>query len=392
MQYEGYNGQVEVDEAAKTVTVTRKGALGRVSAGKVGPRVIPFETISDVRVQAPTRMTNGHIVLGLAGATAAACGRGEAARHPDTVIFTWAKREALDALTGQLRAVVEENTRTGVDFTAAASAPAAAPAAPVKAAKKAAPKKPPLKATDVAPVAEPPAETAPPATAARTRTVRTAGTASTASSPAEPVPAPAALTPAQQRAAKREEKAEDKLTQAHERYSAGGERPDIAEAAARMRWTFGGKRELKKLSEHLVDAEKVTFIAQGTYTKHQGIVVLTTERLVFVFHGFIDAIVEDFPLNAITSVGLKKGFGTGTLVVHVAGAATHIEGVVNADLKHLVDSLRAVVTARSTTPSVAAPATAAPDTFDQLAKLADLLDRGVLTDEEFATQKAKLLG
>jgi len=34
---------------------------------------------------------------------------------------------------------------------------------------------------------------------------------------------------------------------------------------------------------------------------------------------------------------------------------------------------------------------AKPDVADQLTKLADLRDRGVLTDDEFAAQKAKLL-
>ena len=37
-------------------------------------------------------------------------------------------------------------------------------------------------------------------------------------------------------------------------------------------------------------------------------------------------------------------------------------------------------------------AAAAPDVADQLSKLADLRDRGVLTDAEFQQQKAKLLG
>jgi hypothetical protein len=40
----------------------------------------------------------------------------------------------------------------------------------------------------------------------------------------------------------------------------------------------------------------------------------------------------------------------------------------------------------------AAGAQAAADPTEQLAKLADLRDRGVLTDEEFAAQKAKILG
>ena len=38
------------------------------------------------------------------------------------------------------------------------------------------------------------------------------------------------------------------------------------------------------------------------------------------------------------------------------------------------------------------PTAAPPSRLDQIEKLADLRDRGVLTDEEFAAAKAKLLG
>ena len=39
-----------------------------------------------------------------------------------------------------------------------------------------------------------------------------------------------------------------------------------------------------------------------------------------------------------------------------------------------------------------APAAGGDDTIDQLTQLGELRDKGVLTEEEFAAQKAKLLG
>ena len=40
----------------------------------------------------------------------------------------------------------------------------------------------------------------------------------------------------------------------------------------------------------------------------------------------------------------------------------------------------------------AAPVEAAPDPIEQLKQLAELHQQGILTDEEFAAQKAKVLG
>jgi hypothetical protein len=43
-------------------------------------------------------------------------------------------------------------------------------------------------------------------------------------------------------------------------------------------------------------------------------------------------------------------------------------------------------------PAAAAPAGVSPDAIEQLKQLAELKDQGVLTQEEFDTQKRRLLG
>jgi hypothetical protein len=43
-------------------------------------------------------------------------------------------------------------------------------------------------------------------------------------------------------------------------------------------------------------------------------------------------------------------------------------------------------------PAPPAPAAGQPSTIEQLKELAALKEQGILTDEEFATQKAKILG
>ena len=75
----------------------------------------------------------------------------------------------------------------------------------------------------------------------------------------------------------------------------------------------------------------------------------------------------------------------------IAGTATAVSG-------HVAHRQAARVQ-QSQAPAPAAPAETAPapaagqvDVIDQLSRLADLRDRGILTAEEFAVQKAKLLG
>jgi hypothetical protein len=166
-------------------------------------------------------------------------------------------------------------------------------------------------------------------------------------------------------------------------------RSDIAEASARMGWKFGGKREIKKLHEHLHDGEQVAYIAQGVYDGNQGIVVLTDQRLLFVFHGLLSQAVEDFPLDRLSSVQTKAGMATGDLTVHASGNSAVIKSILKPDLKYLGDALRQRLGAgKPTSPAPSAPV----DVADQLTKLAILRDQGILTEEEFAAQKAKLLG
>jgi hypothetical protein len=95
--------------------------------------------------------------------------------------------------------------------------------------------------------------------------------------------------------------------------------------------------------------------------------------------------------------GLLRGVARTAVV---AGTATAVSGRVqrrqaerfadrDAQIYADRDAAYQQATAAAAAPS-AAPA-AAPDLMDQLQRLGDLHAQGILTDEEFASQKAKLL-
>lgn len=94
--------------------------------------------------------------------------------------------------------------------------------------------------------------------------------------------------------------------------------------------------------------------------------------------------------------GLLRGVARTAVI---AGTATAVSGRVQrrqaerfADRDAAIYADRQQAYAQQTAPSAPPPPAGETDTIAQLKQLAELHDQGVLTDDEFAAQKAKLLG
>jgi hypothetical protein len=87
--------------------------------------------------------------------------------------------------------------------------------------------------------------------------------------------------------------------------------------------------------------------------------------------------------------GLLRGIARTAVV---AGTATHVSNNVSRrQQERWAQQGPAEPEAYAPPPPAPAPPAAAPDLVSQLKELATLKEQGVLTDEEFATQKARLL-
>ena len=73
----------------------------------------------------------------------------------------------------------------------------------------------------------------------------------------------------------------------------------------------------------------------------------------------------------------------------VAGTATAVSNRVS---RRQADRWAAQEAPPAQAPPAPAPAAPAADPIEQLKELGELRDKGILTEEEFAAQKAKLLG
>ena len=162
----------------------------------------------------------------------------------------------------------------------------------------------------------------------------------------------------------------------------------------------------------LRNGESLAFVCyevtlKGPNTVDRGDLVLTTQRYVFLGEKRTLAVelseiigVEPYgDAVAIHRTGKEQtemygGLDTQEITYTADGQRTLISGLVVAcALEGLMTRDRATSRPAPAPVAEADPATVAKlSTADELAKLADLRDRGVLTDEEFARLKAELIG
>lgn len=150
------------------------------------------------------------------------------------------------------------------------------------------------------------------------------------------------------------------------------------------------RKELKKLPELLNDSEDVVNLAQGRYEGKQGAVVVTDRRVMLVEEGVFRSRLEDFPYERISSIQTDKGMMFGKIVIFASGNKAILDQIMPKEKStEIGDYVRSRLAAGSQAVPATAPAT--EDPLDRLKKLGELKEAGVVTDEEFAAQKAKIL-
>ena len=92
--------------------------------------------------------------------------------------------------------------------------------------------------------------------------------------------------------------------------------------------TYGGKKELKVLPEHLMDNEQVVGLTSGL-TNHDGntwLVVLTDNRLLFLDKGMLYGLKQmSVPLDQVTSVSGSTGMMMGEIYVNTSSNQGNIK-------------------------------------------------------------------
>ena len=160
---------------------------------------------------------------------------------------------------------------------------------------------------------------------------------------------------------------------------------------------------LEENSSILEEGEVPIQITTGTYNlgsalfekNVSGLLVATDRRVILMKENF----VKDFNYAMITSIKANRGVRFGRITIYIAGSKEEIRYVPNEQaplfagaIWNKVEELKKQSQAPSPPPPAPAPALAPTSVADELLKFSELLEKGLISQEEFDAQKAKLLG
>ena len=127
---------------------------------------------------------------------------------------------------------------------------------------------------------------------------------------------------------------------------------------------------------------------KGGFSLHDYMLV-TDRRVVLWARGLVSGSTDGFRYEDISSVEEARGLLLGEIVLNIRGTKERLRSMVRADVPIAAKLIRNQRT-RTREPR-AVPLKAQESIPDQIRKLADLRDSGILTEEEFTAKKTELL-
>lgn len=153
---------------------------------------------------------------------------------------------------------------------------------------------------------------------------------------------------------------------------------------------FFTKKELKHLPEVLADGEQVLAFTSGIMGSNTWLITLTDRRVIFLDKGMLYGLKQaSIELDKINAVSGKTGLMFGDILIQDGGSERKITNVWKKTVGAFTNKVRDAMHARKQ--PAAAPAAGGDDFISRLERLGALRDKGVLSQDEFDAQKAKIL-
>lgn len=159
---------------------------------------------------------------------------------------------------------------------------------------------------------------------------------------------------------------------------------------------FFTKRELNHLPHVLQEGEQVLAFTSGLMNNNTWLITLTDRRIIFLDKGMIYGLRQAaIDLDKVNAISGETGLLFGNIAIQDSASTFEIRNVWKKSVMRFTNRVQQAIEARKQArvrPAAAAPAPRQDDeVIVKLERLAALRERGVLNDDEFAAQKARIL-
>ena len=159
-------------------------------------------------------------------------------------------------------------------------------------------------------------------------------------------------------------------------------------------YIFWTKKEIRALPQILDEGERIKAITSGMMNSTTWLAVCTNRRLLFINRGMFYGLRQvQLPLDRIQSLDHEFTIFFGSIRVWDGASAFTISMVLKSSIIPFVKATQEAMHASRNAAGKPGPAaTSGNDVASQLVKLVELKEKGYLTEDEFQSQKKKLLG
>jgi len=157
------------------------------------------------------------------------------------------------------------------------------------------------------------------------------------------------------------------------------------------------EKQMTHAREHLEEGESPVEIVFGAYeTKvlgsdsvREGVFIATDRRLVFFGKKMFGFDLESFPYSSISSIEFSKGFMGHTISFFASGNNVKMKWIKTDNIAAFVGHIRSNMGKKENSGALSS---AQPiDPIEQIRKLAELKDSGLITEQEFTSKKQEML-
>lgn len=144
------------------------------------------------------------------------------------------------------------------------------------------------------------------------------------------------------------------------------------------------KKSIQQIIDNLIPKEEIIILTNCNAESHPGAIAVTNKRVIFCSKVFFSTFMKDFDLKKITSTNFESHM-TNKMTIQGSSDKITITAIDKKVGQEIVNKIKELQLSTE-------PSNTSSGTIADLEKLAELKEKGIITEEEFNAKKKQILG